>query len=46
MYKVFMFLAVVLILTLTGSFVVMAVFSTVDFVKDVVDDWRKDAKNN
>ena len=46
MYKAFMFLSVVLILTLVGSFVVMAVFSTVDIVKDIVDDWRKDAKNN
>jgi hypothetical protein len=42
MYKAFMFLLVVLILTIIGSFAVMAVCCAVDVVKDIVDDWRKD----
>lgn len=44
MYKVFiflLFLLAVLILILIGSLTVVAVFRTVDFVKDLIDDWRE-----
>lgn len=39
--KVFMFLLSVLLLTLIGSIAVMAVFGAVDFVKNIIDDWRE-----
>ena len=41
MYKVFIFLFAVLILILIGSLTVVVVFRTVDFVKNLVDDWRE-----
>ena len=39
MYKAFIFLLAVLLLILIGSFVVIAVFYTVDFVKDIINGW-------
>ena len=41
MYKVFIFLLAVLILTLLGSLAVIAVFCAVDVVKELIDDWRE-----
>ena len=41
MDKVFGFLLVVFLLTILGSLTVMAVFSAVQFVKEVIDDWRE-----
>lgn len=41
MYKAFIFILSVLLLTLIGSIAVIAVFSAVDFVKDIIDDWRE-----
>lgn len=40
MYKVFIFLFAVLILILLGSLTVVVVFRTVDFVKNLIDEWR------
>lgn len=41
MHKVYMFLLAFLLLTIVGSLAVMAVFSAVQFVKEVIDDWRE-----
>lgn len=41
MYKVFIFSLALLLLTLIGSVAVIVVFFTVDFVKDIIDDWRE-----
>ena len=41
MYKAFIFLLAVLLLILIGSFVAIVVFYTVDFVKDIIDDWME-----
>lgn len=41
MYKVFIFLLAFLILILFGSLTVVVVFRTMDFVKDIIDDWRE-----
>ena len=40
MYKAFMFLLAILLLTLVGAAAVIVVFWTADFVKDIIDDWR------
>lgn len=39
MHKVFIFLLEVLALILLGSLTVVVVCSTVDFVKDLIDEW-------
>ena len=41
MYKVFVLLLAVLLLTLIGSLAVMTMFIAADFVKDIIDDWRE-----
>lgn len=39
-FLVFIFLLAVLILILIGSLTVVVVFHTVDFIKNLIDDWR------
>lgn len=41
MYKVFIFLLAVLLLTILGSLTVMAVFCAINVVKNLIDDWRE-----
>lgn len=41
MYKAYMFLLAVLLLTVVGSFAVMAVFCAANYVKEVIDEWRE-----